>query len=291
MDDEPLTAGALARRLGVAVTTLRSWHHRYGLGPSGHEAGRHRRYTARDVARLETMQRLVAGGVPPHEAARVARGGVLPPSAAGRRDGGGALPLGRADPVARGLSRAALRLDAQTARQLVADEVARRGVVATWDEVVRPVLVAIGHRGLVEVEHLLSACVSEVLGAVRRPARGTPVRILLACADEEQHSLPIEALAAALAEIGVGCRMLGARVPVPALVAAVRRTGPRAVLVWSHDASTAGVGQLSAVAGAGPPPGVLAAAGPGWDPATLPPGVVTPGSLSEAVALLAGVSP
>ena len=71
--DEGLTAGAVARRLGVAVTTLRTWHQRYELGPSAHEPGQHRRYTDEDVARLELMQRLTADGVPPGEAARWVR--------------------------------------------------------------------------------------------------------------------------------------------------------------------------------------------------------------------------
>jgi MerR family transcriptional regulator, light-induced transcriptional regulator len=303
VDDDLLTAGAVARLLGVAVTTLRSWHQRYGLGPSGHRPGHHRRYTHDDVTRLELMQRLVAEGVPPHEAARWAGrtsarpeppvGSAAPSAADDRRDGGGhGLALGRVDPVARGLGRAALRLDALTVAQLIADEVAARGVVATWDEVLRPVLVAVGRRAgrtgeLVEVEHLLSACTSDVFGAVPRPPRGVPVRILLACADEEQHSLPIEALAAALAADGVPARVLGARVPTGALVAAVRRTGPRAVLVWSHDRSTAAAGQLTALIGPGRRPAVIAAAGPGWDANALPPSVAVPTSLCDAVTLLA----
>lgn len=32
-----LTTGALARRLGVSPTTLRSWDRRYGLGPAVRE--------------------------------------------------------------------------------------------------------------------------------------------------------------------------------------------------------------------------------------------------------------
>jgi MerR family transcriptional regulator, light-induced transcriptional regulator len=300
VDDDLLTAGAAARQLGVAVTTLRSWHQRYGLGPSAHEPGHHRRYTAEDVARLHLMQRLVAEGVPPHEAARWA--GRTPPRpqptaappAEERRDGGHGLGLGRVDPAARGLSRAALRLDALTVSQLITAEVAARGVVATWDEVLRPVLVAVGRRAghtgeLIEVEHLLSACVSDVFGAVPRPERGVPVQILLACADEEQHSLPIEALAAALAACGVPSRMLGARVPTEALVAAVRRTGPRAVLVWAHDRSTAVIAQLEALTMAGRRPALIAAAGPGWNVDALPPSVVTPASLGEASDLLASV--
>ncbi|HYN95703.1 MAG TPA: MerR family transcriptional regulator, partial [Pilimelia sp.] len=73
MADEGLSAGAVARRLGVAVTTLRTWHQRYGLGPSHHEPGHHRRYTPEDLARLEVMRRLTAQGVTPAEAARWAR--------------------------------------------------------------------------------------------------------------------------------------------------------------------------------------------------------------------------
>ncbi len=40
----PLTTGALARRLGVAPTTLRSWEQRYGIGPAVRAEGRHRRW-------------------------------------------------------------------------------------------------------------------------------------------------------------------------------------------------------------------------------------------------------
>ena len=52
-----LPVAAVARRLGVAPATLRTWDRRYGLGPSGHTTGRHRRYAAADLARLELMLR------------------------------------------------------------------------------------------------------------------------------------------------------------------------------------------------------------------------------------------
>jgi hypothetical protein len=290
VDSELLTAGAVARRLGVAVTTLRSWHLRYGLGPSGHARGKHRRYTPADLTRLELMQRLVAQGVPPKEAARWAVRAPAP-AAGPRRDGGPGLGLGRAEAAARGLARAALRLDSETVRRIVADAVRTRGVVDTWDRVLCPVLVALGdrvaHTGrLVEVEHLVSGCVSAVLGAVPRPPATQPVGILLACADEEQHSLPVEALAAALATDGVPCRLLGARVPPAALAAAVRRTGPRAVLLWSHTPDTARPAQVSALLTHARRPTVVAAGGPGWDRTELPPGAVAPATLIDAVNLL-----
>src|SRR5215212_267056 len=67
-----LTVAAVARRLGVAPPTLRTWDRRYGLGPSAHTAGAHRRYSPTDVARLMVMRRLTLQGVPPADAARIA---------------------------------------------------------------------------------------------------------------------------------------------------------------------------------------------------------------------------
>ena len=68
-----LTVAAVARRLGVAPATLRTWDRRYGLGPSEHTAGAHRRYSGIDVSRLMIMRRLTLEGVPPSEAASIAR--------------------------------------------------------------------------------------------------------------------------------------------------------------------------------------------------------------------------
>ncbi|GAB2964540.1 MerR family transcriptional regulator [Micromonospora polyrhachis] len=310
MGDDALSAGVVARRLGVAVTTLRTWHQRYGLGPSRHVAGQHRRYTSADLARLEIMRRLTADGVPPAEAARWARQtpdvrGRQPAASTPRAEpvlveavragGGRAIPVGRAGPAARGLARAALRLDAVGLRESIVRAIASRGVIATWTEMICPVLVGIGERhaattGLIEVEHLVSRCVSEALAVVDRPSAGTePPRILLACADEEQHSLPLEALAAALAEIGVPCRLLGARVPTPALVEAVNRTGPVAVVIWSHAPATADPAQLTALLASPRRPLLVAAGGPGWQLADLPTEVAYPTSLDDAVALVRGV--
>lgn len=279
------SAGAVARRLGVAVTTLRTWHQRYGMGPSLHEPGHHRRYTEQDIERLEVMQRLIVEGVAPNEAARWALQDPAPPPVA-------PVP-GGSDVVAqaRGLHRAALRLDAPAVRHRVAAAVHDLGVVVAWDEVLRPVLSAVGDRhaitgALVEVEHLLSGCVSAVFGAVPRPSPTIPAQILLACADEEQHSLPLEAVGAALAAAGVPTRMLGARVPPSALATAVRRTGPAAVLVWSQLPMTGDPGQLEAVLAAPRRPLLIAAAGPGWNTAALPAGVAKPATLTEALTML-----
>lgn len=69
--DVRLTVSGVAARLGVAAPTLRTWARRYGLGPSGHIAGSHRRYSTADLARLENMRRLTLQGVAPADAARI----------------------------------------------------------------------------------------------------------------------------------------------------------------------------------------------------------------------------
>ena len=73
MDEELLTVAAVARRIGVAPATLRTWDRRYGLGPSVHEAGEHRRYRPQDLAVLITMRKLITAGVSPADAAKQAK--------------------------------------------------------------------------------------------------------------------------------------------------------------------------------------------------------------------------
>ncbi len=285
---ESLTASQAARLVGVAVTTLRTWDRRYGLGPPDHRAGAHRRYTDEDLRRLAEMRRLTSQGVPPAQAAAWI---LSRPAPAARRDGGGrAVAVGAAGPAVRGLTRAAMRLDTAQLRQLISAAVMEQGVVVAWTSLLAPALVHIGRKhattqALVEVEHLLSAEISLGLAMVPRPA-ADGASILLACADEEQHSLPLQALAAALAERGVGCRLLGARVPPAALREAIRRTAPDIVVLWSQAAETGGREQLDDVLAARPSPKLLLAAGPGWH--ELPDGVGSPTELAEAVALITG---
>jgi hypothetical protein len=295
--DEGLTAGAVARRLGVAVTTLRTWHQRYGLGPSEHVPGHHRRYTDEDLDRLEVMRRLTTQGVAPAEAAAWARrtplsgapefafvGGGAPNGGA-PGGGGQTIALGPTSPAARGFARAAMRLDATSMREILEMVITEQGVVRAWDDVMMPVLIGIGARyhatkRFIEVEHLVSRAVTEVLAAIPRP--GDNPRVLLAAADEEQHTLPLEALAAALAEAGVPARLLGARVPPAALAEAIARTGPAVVVLWSQLPSTGDSGQLVRLFELSRPPLMIAAAGPGWH-GHLPAAVVRLSALDQAV--------
>jgi DNA-binding transcriptional MerR regulator len=294
-----LSAGEAARRIGVAATTLRTWDRRYGLGPSYRDPGRHRRYSDDDLARLELMRRLTVEGVAPAEAARIARAtrdlaGEASASAAGQvsPDGASAKPgssSARPPATATGLRRAALALD-PAAVDRVLDAALADGVVPAWTSVLAPALRDLGRRHsiaprYIAAEHLLSGAVSAALSRVPRP-RDRP-RIMLACAPAEQHSLPMEALAAALAERGVASRMLGARMPTGALREALVRTGPTALLIWAHSAATADYDQLAAASGARPRPAIVAACGPGWAPGSLPDGVLLLTTFTQALSTTA----
>ena len=296
-----LTVAAVARRMGVAPATLRTWDRRYGVGPTEHSPGAHRRYTPADVARLEHMRRLVIDGVPPAEAARASLSledpsafpaEVPAPSdtAGGSRPGGGnvlALPGGSTQ--ARGLARAAQALDQAACQAILTRTLDEMGTIRAWTEVIVPVLSAVGDkwretgRG-VEIEHSLSGAVQEALaGRVRSLAPSTEGRtVILACAPGEQHTLPLWAVSAALAETGVGARILGANLPDDALASAVRRLGPAAVLVWSQMEETADPRALASMPATRPPVTVLIA-GPGWRTLNDAAGPIRVGDLQEAV--------
>ncbi|MBN6057537.1 MerR family transcriptional regulator [Nonomuraea sp. RK-328] len=306
--------GAVSRRLGVPAPTLRTWNLRYGIGPSRRSPGGHRRYDRADLARLEEMSRLVHAGVPPADAARQALRVPVPPDLpppGGRTDGdtrrGEQERPGRDDafrarteaagepgnvPSAAMLARAATALDGRTVTDGLAAALDRLGVVPTWDRLVRPVFDTISRRqdetgAGIDVEHLFSERLLAALHPLAaRPAHPVNERpVLLACAEEEQHSLPVHALAAALAtDRRVDTRVLGARTPHAALADATRRLGPAVVFVWSHLAATGDPAPLAALPALRPPARIVVG-GPGWWPG-LPPRVTFVASLQDAVTLI-----
>ena len=333
--DEPrLTVSGAARRLGVAPGTLRTWDRRYGIGPTDHTPGQHRRYSPDDLARLDLMHRALIRGASPADAAAHALTALPPhldaglPSATttGRapaaadvgtgtsigdtevglvagdgdpvraRTGGTALRLPGAGRRARAVGRAALALDADTVRGLLAESIAATGVQATWDDVTRPVLAAVAQRWVetgtgIEIEHLLSDCVTAVFSAVAATAAvaGTARPVLLAGMAGDHHRLPLVVLATTLAQRGVSCRSLGADLPPTALATAIRRTAPAALLLWSQLRSTADAQIVRSLPRTRP--GYRGfVAGPGWAGVDLPPQIGRLGSLEEATDTLSAAA-
>ena len=115
------------------------------------------------------------------------------------------------------LARAATRLDGGAVGAGVTAAIARHGPAWTWERLVLPVFATISRLQRrtgagIEVEHLFSDGVLAALHPLLEPPMA-PVNhrpVLLACAEEEQHSLPLYALGAVLAgTMGVAVRLLG----------------------------------------------------------------------------------
>lgn len=290
MSDErepALTIGAVARRLGLAVPTLRSWDRRYGLGPSAHEPGKHRRYTRDDFARLRRMSELTGEGVPPASAARIALG--APVAEQPQRDGGGTgvVGVGRAERGVRGLARTARRLDVSGVRHQVANHLDQRGAARTWEELLVPLLRSIaesyeaGDENAIAVEHVATAGILGAFHAREPVSESRRLPALLSCAPEEQHTMPLEALHASLTDREVPSRFLGARVPSATLASAAERIRPRIVAVWAQSPSTARKVRVGSIVASG---AELVLCGPGWPSTRVARAHLRPNSLREAIA-------
>lgn len=288
------TAGAVARQLGVAPSTLRTWSRRYGLDPARHDSGRHRRYLASDIVRLTAMRRLVAQGVAPAAAARW----VHTQSLADLNSVAEPVESVEAPVSARVVSAlvdASLRLDGDAMAAALTRHFTERGVISTWNQICLPVITEIDSRvtargSCIDVEHLLSWTIRYTLHQVPTAAPVPGGRVaLLACTENEQHTLALDALRAVLASRGTAVRMLGADTPTAALVHAVRRCQPAAVVLWAQHARTAAPSQLTSLRQASSDI-VLIAAGPGWVERRLPSGVIQSTSLQSAVLLTRGAA-
>ena len=263
--EEQLTVAAVARRLGVAPATLRTWDRRYGLGPSAHESGEHRRYCPADLARLTLMRRLITSGVSPCDAAAQAKS----------HKGTINLETIVTDYVVReelvaALHKAAKGLDKKFIEAALRKDLAQYGVEQSWSEVIVPLLLIVGNEWEasgdgIEVEHLLTEVLKGILREhvedIRKPVNAHPV--LLASVGEELHSLALHALAAALAERKIETYFLGARTPLEALSAMITRSAPPAVFLWAQLSKNADPKFFNDIPAIRPMPRVVLG-GPGW---------------------------
>ncbi|MEV4001641.1 MerR family transcriptional regulator [Actinomadura sp. NPDC049753] len=300
-----LGVAAVARRLGVAPSTLRTWDRQYGVGPTSGGPGRHQGYTPADLARLEIMQQMISSGASTGEAAQAALDAPHEqepvPQSHSAADSPGAQDIstaghgGSQTTRIKNLADAAMALDELGMTEVVESALRHEGVAAAWEQVMMPVLVDIGTKHAatgkyVEVEHLLSAVVSRCLVAVTPPQAMFPAGtarspVVLTCAPDEEHVLPVLVLAAALAEAGAARLMLGARVPAAALAAAIDRAEAHTVFVWSQTSQTGDPSWLTELPVTHPALRVVVG-GPGWNRDRLPPEVPCVTSIAAALGAL-----
>jgi hypothetical protein len=161
-------------------------------------------------------------------------------------------------------------LDKKFIEDAVRNDIEKHGVIASWSEVIVPLLFLIGDewektKTGIEVEHLLTEILKSVLREkstmVSEPCNPRPV--LLASVGEEMHSLALHALASALAEKNISTYFLGARTPLEALNGVITRSAPPAIFLWAqlpHNGDPRFYTDIPAIR---PAPRVIIG-GPGW---------------------------
>jgi DNA-binding transcriptional MerR regulator len=264
--EQMLTVAAVARRIGVAPATLRTWDRRYGLGPTDHQEGEHRRYSAADLAKLTLMRRLIVAGVAPAEAAEQAKsstGEVTIKSIVKEFE--------VREDVVDAIYKALQGFDQAFVEAALNYEIDEYGVESAWSDVIVPVLFLIGEdwanfKKGIEIEHLFSEILTRTLynrvSELKKPLNARPV--LLAAVGEELHSLPLHALAAALCERNVETYVLGARTPLSALSETISRCAPPAIFLWAQLPKNAEQKYWQEIPSIRPAPRVVVG-GPGWD--------------------------
>ena len=233
-----LSIGALSAAIGIPVATLRTWERRYGFPVADRKPSGHRLYPLSTVPRLRLINQALARGhraaevVPASEAVLEALLDAVPTGPV--REAGEVQPILAAQPT--GLFDAVLAFDAESLKRTFHIEWARRGPLGFLEQVVAPLLGAIGdawQRGELDVrhEHFASALLGDFLRAVRMPLdqRATGPLVTLATLPGERHGLGLQLSALVFAQAGWRALMLGIETPPEQIVALTREAQVAAV--------------------------------------------------------------
>jgi DNA-binding transcriptional MerR regulator len=254
-----LRIGAVARRTGVAVATLRAWESRYGVLKPARTEGGHRLYAEEDVDRVLAVLRLTSQGWSVAAAAASvtadrspSRLGLVasgPDEAAEGAVDGASSGGRRQDPATTrfrdALGRAIHGFDGPGAESVLDESFARFGVAFTLEDVVMPVLRDLGEGwetdpALIASEHFATNTLRPRLQRLLHGARSASAPICLAAAPaEEDHELGVLAAAAVAADQGFRVTYLGSRTPVAALERSAATLRPDVVLIGAINAKAA----------------------------------------------------
>ncbi len=247
MDTPALRIGAVSRRTGVAVATLRAWESRYGVLRPGRTEGGHRLYSEADVDRVLAVLRLTSQGWSVGAAAASVTsertpsrlGLVEAPEASARGDRSPDPSTARAREL---LARAVRAYDASGAEEVLDESIARLGVAYALEDVVMPVLRDLGEGwredpSLISAEHFATNSLRPRLMRIVTSARtANAPRCVAAAPEGEDHELGVLAAAAVAADLGFLVTYLGSSTPSVALERSVETLRPEVVLVGAVTA-------------------------------------------------------
>jgi MerR family transcriptional regulator, light-induced transcriptional regulator len=202
-----LNIQAIARRTGIPSATLRKWEQRYGVLRPERTAGAHRRYSERDVLRVEWLKARLAEGYRIGEAARLLIGrSDAPPETPGE--------------LVEGIVAAAVQPDPDRVVRIVDQAFALLATEEAITEVVGPALTRIGdlwsagEATPAEEHHLTEVVRGKLVSLLDGAVAGTRGRVVLACVPEERHECGLLALAVLLHADGWQVVYLGADTPL-----------------------------------------------------------------------------
>lgn len=213
-----LNIAALSRRTGVAPDTLRKWEQRYRVLRPARTVGGQRRYTERDVQRVEWLRDRIREGWRVGEAARVL-------------DEAGSAALDEPAELRDALIASIREIEPATLSATLDQAFAVLPLEQALTDVVTPALRWAGeawHRGELSVaqEHAITAKVRAHLGMLISDGRGGVYGVaVLACAPGEHHDVGLLMLAVMLRADGWRVEFLGADTPVDSAIAFADRTG------------------------------------------------------------------
>lgn len=226
----------VAQMTGLSADLIRVWEKRYHVvqpvrGPRGA-----RLYTTGDVVRLQGLARAVAAGRSigdvAHLDATTLQSLAVPEPAVMAATHANATGE---EPIVAALLDSVRRSAIAAIEQQLADALVALGSHNFITAVATPLLYQVGdgwERGEISVaqEHLVSACLRNLLAGLLRTRRGADdPTLLLATAPGERHEFGLLLIALAARDVGVGVRYLGVDLPPQEIVATARQAGSRIV--------------------------------------------------------------
>lgn len=228
----------VSRRTGLKPSTLRAWERRYGVPTPRRTDSSYRLYSDNDISLIRRLIALREQGLSASQAAEAL---LREESRAEERSvetsAEPAVAVDDYTPIRAMLLDAVHRYDPQRFREVLTRACGLGSATTISREVLMPVMEEIGARWQagefsIGQEHMASELVASAAGRLidmLQPPEATAPIVILASFADEQHAMPLTAVAIEAASSGLRPVLLGARTPAEAIAQAVQRLSPGCV--------------------------------------------------------------